>query len=181
MHPTLYIIYLFLCVSCAIHPTPSTEVGQQKTFTVSLLWQVHTPYCGGAYPTPEQQMGWNSPLGNLEFVILQDSILDMDHVEYGPQVFHTNSNGSVQLALTPGTYFIYKTEKFQTLESLEKKYRPTNDKQMEWEGTDCLKSWRSLPDLRLIVSKDTSIILTENARCFEGTAPCTHYTGPYPP
>lgn len=181
MYQSMFLLYLFVCVSCAVRPSLSSEEPNQKPVKVTIHWQVHTSYCGGAYPTPEQQMGWNSPVSNAEFVLLKDSILKLEESEYGQTPYRTNSNGMVTLDLYPGKYYLFRTEKFQSIEALEKKYRPTNDKQMIWEGKECLLSWRSQPDLQLMISKDTTITLTENSRCFVGTTPCVHYTGPYPP
>ena len=181
MNRLFLLVIPLLFAACAVQK--ASTVGASKpvvNYTIKLLWQVHTPYCGGAYPTPEQAMGWNSPLGNQEFAILTDDHLDLNK-EHDLKVYGTDGEGIANLSLPKGTYYIYRAEKFEAIESLEKKYRPTTDKQMVWSGIECLKQWQSTPDLQLIVEGNMEATITENAQCFQGTTPCVNYVGPYPP
>jgi len=181
MNRLFLLVIPFLFAACAVQK--ATSVGTSApvvNYKVKLLWQVHTPYCGGAYPSPEQAMGWNSPLGNQEFMILTDDHLDLNK-EHDLKVYGTNGEGIANLSLPKGTYYIYRAEKFESIESLEKKYCPTTDKQMVWSGIECLKQWQASPDLKLVVEGNMELTLTENAQCFEGTTPCVEYVGPYPP
>jgi hypothetical protein len=181
MHRLFFLLFPFVFAACAVQKTISDGASTPiVNYKVKLLWQVHTPYCGGAYPTPEQAMGWNSPMGNHEFVILMDSTIDHNK-EYHLNVYGTDGDGIAHLELPQGTYYIYNSEKFETLEALEKKYRPTTDKQMVWSGIECLKQWQASPDLQLIVTGNMEATITENAQCFQGTTPCVNYVGPYPP
>ena len=181
MHRLFFLLFPFIFASCAVQNSMNLEAQPAaKEYKIVVLWQVHTPYCGGAYPTPEQAMGWNSPLGNQEFVILYDDHLDLNK-EYDLKVYGADGDGIANLTLPKGTYYIYRAEKFETIESLEKKYRPTTDAQLIWSGIECLKQWQASPDLQLIVEGDMETTITENAQCFQGTTPCVNYVGPYPP
>ncbi len=181
MHRLFFLLFPFVFAACAVQNSMSLEAqSAAKEYKIEVLWQVHTPYCGGAYPTPEQALGWNSPMGNHEFVILMDSTIDHNK-EYHLKVYGTDGDGIANLTLPKGTYYIYRAEKFEMLEALEKKYRPTTDKQMVWSGIDCLKQWQASPDLKLVVEENMETTITENAQCFQGTTPCVNYVGPYPP
>ncbi len=182
MNRLFLLIIPLLFAACAVQKVASSAEASTPVvnYTIKLLWQVHTPYCGGAYPSPEQAMGWNSPLGNLEFMILTDDHLDSNK-EYDLQVYGTDGYGIANLSLPKGTYYIYRAEKFESIEALEKKYHPTTDAQLVWSGIECLKQWQSTPDLQLIVTGDMEATITENAQCFQGTTPCVNYVGPYPP
>lgn len=58
---------LLLAFSCA---TNKASV-ESSLNPVVLKFQQHTPYCGGAYPTPEQQRGWISPIANQQYAIFR--------------------------------------------------------------------------------------------------------------
>jgi uncharacterized protein YejL (UPF0352 family) len=181
MHRLFFLLFPFVFAACAVQKTTSDGASTPVVnYKIKLLWQVHTPYCGGAYPTPEQAMGWDSPLGNQEFVILYDDHLDLNK-EHNLNVYGTDGDGIANLTLPKGTYYIYRAEKFETIEALEKKYRPTTDAQLIWSGIECLKQWQASPDLQLIVTGNMEATITENAQCFQGTTPCVNYVGPYPP
>jgi hypothetical protein len=182
MNRLFLLIIPLLFAACAVQKAASSAEASAPVvnFTINLLWQVHTPYCGGAYPSPEQAMGWNSPLGNLEFMILTDDHLDSNK-EYDLKVYGTDGDGIANLSLPKGTYYIYRAEKFESIVALEKKYRPTTDAQLIWSGIECLKQWQASPDLKLVVEGNMETTITENAQCFQGTTPCVNYVGPYPP
>jgi hypothetical protein len=181
MNRLFLLVIPLLFAACAVQKAASEGASAPAVnYTIKLLWQVHTPYCGGAYPSPEQAMGWDSPLGNQEFVILTDDHLDLNK-EHNLKVYGTDGDGIANLSLPKGTYYIYRAEKFQTIEALEKKYHPTTGAQLIWSGIECLKQWQASPDLKLVVEGNMETTITENAQCFQGTTPCVEYVGPYPP
>jgi hypothetical protein len=181
MNRLFFLVLPFLFAACAVQN--SMHSGAQTStpvYKIEILWQIHTPYCGGAYPSPDQATGWDTPNGNQEFVILMEPTIDPNK-EYQLKVYSTDSDGIARLELPKGTYYIFSSEKFESIEALEKKYKPTGGAQVIWDGIDCLKQWQSTSDFSFEVTEDKKITFTKAARCFEGTTPCINYVGPYPP
>jgi len=134
MHRLFFLVLPFLFAACAVQN--SMYSGAQTStpvYKIEILWQIHTPYCGGAYPSPDQAMGWDTPNGNQEFVILMEPKIDPNK-EYDLKVYRTDSDGIAKLELPKGTYYIFNSEKFESIEALEKKYKPTGGKWFKTRG-----------------------------------------------
>jgi len=52
-----------LVFSCATNKAPV----EKPLHSVVLKFQKHEPFCGGAYPNPEQLRGWVSPITNQQY------------------------------------------------------------------------------------------------------------------
>lgn len=74
---SIYFMILFVFLSCGTEKSASNK----SVIHVQLLFQQHTPYCGGAYPTPEQQRGWISPIANQQYAIFRAPNDNVKHTQ----------------------------------------------------------------------------------------------------
>lgn len=144
---------------------------------LTVKFQSHQPYCGGAAPTPEQENGITEPLANEVFYIYKDdrpaSITEMIKVT-------SDAQGQFSIDLKKGIYSIIRADKTLPLDEFiaKKKIEGTH---YSYSNDDCFETWRTTPDFTIDLQGSANEIATISGRCFTGDNPCMKYTGPYPP
>jgi len=145
--------------------------------TLSVTFQSHRPYCGGAAPTKEQENGFTEPIANQVFYLYKgerpQSVTNMVKVT-------TNDQGKFSIDLEEGTYSIIHGDKALQLNEFIKK-KKIDGSHYEYSDDSCFEKWRTTPDftINLAQAADETVVISES--CFTGNNPCMQYTGPYPP
>ena len=146
-------------------------------YTLSVTFQSHTPYCGGAAPTNEQLAGFTSPLANEVYYIYKDerpaSVTNMIRVT-------TDEKGKFAIDLKSGTYSVICADKALPIAEFITK-KKTIDQFYTYSDDSCFKAWRTTPDFTIDLATSTEELVTISEECFTGDNPCMQYTGPYPP
>jgi len=145
--------------------------------TLTVTFQKHTPYCGGAAPTKEQEAGITEPIANQTFYIYKDerpkSLKDMIRLT-------TDEKGVLSIDLKDGKYSIISEDKALSLDEFIKK-KKVDGQYYEYSEDSCFETWRTTPDFTIQLAHPTKEVVTINHTCFTGDNPCMEYTGPYPP
>ena len=170
---TILLFFSLVVSSCAVIRT------DQKNKSVQLVIQTHTPYCGGAYPTPEMAKGSYTPQSGQRYVLLKGSTYSSSSTII--QTIQLDGQGAVNMALPAGDYSLVHPDKQLTFNAFLKKYQPANANEKNSQGKECYEKWYTSPDFTFHVSSDTTLQFTQRSSCFTGTNPCLIYTGPYPP
>lgn len=169
---------ILIASSCGTTTKSDVKESDEKTFVVRGTIQTHSPYCGGARPTPEMEEGFDEPVKNADFYIYSEerpqSAKDMTKVT-------TDEEGKFTVSLPTGNYSIIQASKLLPLEEFIAQ-KSMNSEQYVNSSSSCFESWKNSPDFTFNVeSEDCSPSFTELKRCFTGANPCIKYTGPYPP
>ncbi|MDG1330879.1 MAG: prealbumin-like fold domain-containing protein [Crocinitomicaceae bacterium] len=145
--------------------------------TLTVTFQSHRPYCGGAAPTEAQSAGFTNPIANQVFYIYKDerpsSITKMVRVK-------TDENGKLSIDLKDGTYSIISEDKALPIDEFIKKKKIEGDF-YQYSADSCFETWRTTPDLTVEISNPMVETVTIQQKCYTGDNPCMKYTGPYPP
>jgi predicted component of type VI protein secretion system len=153
------------------------DLQNKKSYKIELSSMIHIPYCGGAYPDPEQAQGYFIPSEIQLYYLTTDSVLTPKSVY---QTIETSDDSKFYFRIDQGVYFLQHPDKKLSLSEFMKKNGSQNTNQTMLDS-DCYLKWKNTPDLKLIVKSDTTIQITYHAACFTGTNPCLRYDGPYPP
>ena len=176
----LYIVMSLVLFSCANSPREMTK-SAAKEIKIELIAQYHKPYCGGAYPSPEQERGSIHPISNETFYIKRGKLNTEN--EMSLLSFTTDENGKATIWLPAGEYVVIKaTQNFP----FDKFYQPYQQKEnsttMTYLGEDCYREWYAKPETSFTVAEEQRIIqFTRQTNCFTSENPCARYTGPLPP
>lgn len=167
-----------LAVASACGTTTGMETPGEKTYNVTGTIQTHSPYCGGARPTPEVENGFNEPVRNADFYIYTgerpSNVKDMTKVT-------TDEEGKFSVALPNGVYSMIQASKLLPLDEFIELKQIKGENYINGD-TECFQNWKNGIDFSFNVeSSDCSPLFTEMKRCFTGANPCLEYTGPYPP
>lgn len=172
---------LILLMSCGSVKDDHSGNGQTTVSNKGVDFQgtimMHKPYCGGAAPTPDQEMGFNEPVRNAEFYLYKDS---MPRKRSGFILVKTNEQGIFNVKLVPGKYYIVQKNKLLSLEEFIK-VNTVNNQYYTKKPDSCFEKWKNSPDFSFELTGKDEKVFTENHRCFTGANPCINYTGPYPP
>ena len=145
--------------------------------TLTVTFESHRPYCGGAAPTEEQSAGFTNAIVNQVFYIYKDerpeSVTKMVRVK-------TDEKGTFSIDLEDGTYSIISEDKALSIEEFIKK-KKIEDQFYSYSDDACFETWRTTPDFTIELSHPTEEVVTVQEKCFTGDNPCMKYTGPYPP
>ena len=145
--------------------------------TLTVTFQSHSPYCGGAAPTKEQEAGFTNPLANEVFYVYKDerpaSITKMIRVT-------SDAEGKFSIDLKKGKYSIIRADKTLPLNEFIAK-KKIDGPHYEYSDDACFETWRTTADFTIDLSSPTEEIATIQRTCFTGDNPCMQYTGPYPP
>lgn len=148
--------------------------GKQK---LTVTFQSHRPYCGGAAPTEEQANGFTNPMVNKVFYLYKDerpnSITDMVKLT-------TDESGTFSIDLKDGRYSVISEDKTLSLKEFIKK-KKIEGQFYEYSDDACFETWRTTPEFTIELSSATEETVTINEKCYTGDNPCMQYTGPYPP
>ena len=142
--------------------------------TIAGTVRVHKPYCGGVYPTPEQEMGTFVPM-QAEFHLVTES----DTSRTSVMSFSADKNGHFEIKIEKGKYFIFTTNKMMPLKQFLH-VNVSNDRYVYTLGEECLTKWYNTPDYILDTEKETHIDIIFYSACFTGINPCLNYNGPLP-
>ena len=134
----------------------------------------HTPYCGGARPTPEMEKGTNSVFGGQTFGIVKDTA-----TRKVIKKFTTDNNGKFSVTLKHGHYFIFYDFKLTDFDSFYKKFSKKEQFKTP-KNKNCFLKWYKTPEFEITLTQDTTIKFTIYSGCFIGINPCMQYTGPRP-
>lgn len=148
--------------------------GKQR---LTVTFQTHRPYCGGAAPTPEQENGFTEPMANKVFYLYKDdrpkSVKDMVKVT-------TDAEGTFGIDLKDGRYSIISEDKILSLSDFIKK-KKIEGQFYEYSDDACFETWRTTPEFIIDLAHATEKVVTIETDCYTGDNPCMKYTGPYPP
>jgi hypothetical protein len=167
---------LFLFSKCGIN---KPVVHSEKEIRIEGSIQVHSPYCGGAYPTPEMEKGYDEPVKNASYTVCVGTELNAKTVKL--KTFETSETGEFLLNLSPGIYMIVNPDKFLPLHEFKKKNSLVYNQFTKVNEDACFEKWKNTPDFLLQVVADTQVVWTYQKRCFVGNNPCLTYEGPLPP
>jgi|688.fasta_scaffold481516_2 hypothetical protein len=172
----------FVFLSCGTEKSASNN----SDIHVQLLFQQHTPYCGGAYPTPEQERGEITPIQNQEYAIYRASSDTVKHnAKHKPLlVLRTNEKGEIAMELPVGLYYAVHIDKTLSFDLLYAKYKRESNDYLHSADLTCYQDWYARPEMRFKVSPDAQIVRTSvviQSACFTGLNPCVAWVGPMPP
>lgn len=176
MTMSLQTILLFIGLAVSSCGVIRTE---QTNNSVQLVIQTHTPYCGGAYPTPDLVNGSYTPQSGQRYVLLNGTAYSSSSSII--QTIQLDDQGAVNLSLPVGDYLLVHPDKQLTFDAFLKKYQPENANSTNSQGKECYEKWYATPDFTFRVASDTTLQFTQRSSCFTGTNPCLIYTGPNPP
>ena len=146
-------------------------------YTLTVTFQSHRPYCGGAAPTKEQEAGFTDPIANEVFYIYKDdrpaSAVNMVKVT-------TDAEGKFSIDLENGLYSVIRADKALPLDEFIAKKKIIDDF-YSYSADSCFETWRNTPDFTIELTNAADEVVTISERCFTGDNPCMKYTGPYPP
>lgn len=147
----------------------------EKLISVQGSVFTHHPYCGGAYPTPEQEEGYMVIKPNAEFYLVGPSD------EQSKTLFKTDEKGEFTLELTNGNYSVFSIDKLLPSDDFIKLHSPTSSNYVVKEK-DCFTQWQSTPDF-VIQATDSiqPIKKVYKYRCYVKDNPCIQYNGPVAP
>lgn len=169
------ILTAFSSLSLLIYSCGSVATSTEAVYTVKIQLEDHHPYCGGAYPTPEQERGYYTPISNQKYYLLQDVAESSKRVEV-----YLNAEGEADTELTKGCYLIYHADKLLRFEEFYAKRNLTYELTKN-EDEACYRKWYETADFKFEVVSDTSLRFIYQGRCFVGVNPCLNYEGPMPP
>ncbi len=149
----------------------------EKTYSVTLTSKIHIPYCGGAYPSPEQEMGYSKISDVQSYFVTVDSLLNEANPNWRVERLEDTC---FTFKIPAGTYFVYHTDKALSLTDYMETYGSSNNNEVAADSK-CYEKWMNTPDYKFTVTKNEDFQLTYRSRCFTGTNPCMSYDGPYPP
>ena len=173
----VYIVLVFIIVACSNTKNSIRQNGDSKIVVIAA---VHTPYCGGAAPTPEQERGHVSPLSNESFVIKRGSV----NLEGEPVILRVVSNdeGRIEFNLPAGEYVLLNNSKGDSFKRFYEQFKKLEGNSVQYGDEKCYREWYEKPELQFtVVEKNHEFAFTRNTRCFVGANPCMRYTGPLPP
>lgn len=147
----------------------------QKKITVTGYVEIHHPYCGGASPSPEMEMGYFTPYQNSDFYV----VIKEDSSRTPIAKFTTNEKGYFEVSLIPNKYCIFGSNKMVTFEEFCEQNVGNNGNNVNM-GVPCMEEWYNSPDFVLNAKNDTTIRIYFYTSCFVGMNPCLMYTGPLP-
>lgn len=161
-------------VDGAVDAAENIWEGKQK---LTVTFQTHRPYCGGAAPSKEQANGFTNPIANEVFYIYKGerpkSVTKMVKVT-------SDAEGKFSIDLEDGVYSIIREDKTLPLDKFIKK-KKIEGVHYTYSTDDCFETWRTTPDFTIDLTHPTEEVVTIKERCFTGDNPCMKYTGPYPP
>lgn len=146
-----------------------------ENHNVKIYFSHYYPYCGGAYPTDEQQN--NYVIRNYEkFALINIDTNDTLFVK-------TDSVGYLKLNLPQGNYKIKEMYQLCSFNEFLSKYQTNESGYVQSDGQNCYRSWweSSLIEFTITGSTPLQNSVTTADRCFVGSNPCLFYNGPYPP
>jgi hypothetical protein len=183
--------YLFFSLTISCFAFQLGSCGNSKTqaepkgLDVVLKFQKHEPYCGGAYPTPDQERGWISPISNQQYAIYKTQNDSVKHTQKAKAlgVFTTNELGIIETKLAPGYYYAVMFDKTMPFEKFYEKYEIVSDQFRQSAGRACFEEWYETPELRFqVVEKGANKFeVTLQSYCFTGLLRCVGWVGPLPP
>ncbi len=174
--PTLIYILASVLLSFTLGACKSsTAFSSKKTITVKGVIKHHTPYCGGAYPTPEMEKGITKPFANHSMFVVEKNSQKRNAVAQ----FTTDDKGNFSVTLPIGEYDVYGNHKKGSFKDFVSKN--SSGKFLVLKDTECLKKWYNTPEFSINSQKDTIIEFTYSSRCYSGLNPCLKYIGPMRP
>lgn len=155
----LFILSLLFLISCS---------AQKHT----LVFIKHTPYCGGAKPTPEMARGTVVMASKSKFAITKKGGKKVE------KWIVTDTSGTWKGKLDCGSYDIYRAEKFLAIQELISQFKLVDSDFYKFSGEKCLEIWKSQPDFSFEANNTGSIHIELKGKCFVGFSPCLDYIGP---
>jgi hypothetical protein len=155
----LWILGILTLISCS---------AQKQT----LVFFKHTPYCGGAKPTPEMAKGTVVMASKSKFAITKKGEKKVE------KWIVTDTSGTWKGKLSAGSYDIYRAEKFLSNQELIAQFKLADSEFYKFNGEKCLETWKSQPDFSFEANNTGSIHIELKGKCFVGFSPCLDYIGP---
>lgn len=155
----LWILCILTLISCS---------AQRQT----LVFIKRTPYCGGAKPTPEMAKGTVFMASKSKFAITKKGEKKVE------KWIVTDTSGIWTGKLAPGSYEIYRAEKFLSNQVLITQFKLVDSEFYKFNGEKCLETWKSQPDFSFEANNSGSIHIELKGKCFVGFSPCIDYIGP---
>jgi len=140
----------------------------------TLVFIRHTPYCGGAKPTPEMARGSVVMASKAKFALTKKGERKVE------KWIVTDTSGTWTGKLNEGNYDVYRADKFLSNEELMLQINigVIANENFRFNGEKCLELWKKEPDYSFTVSNSGSIHVELKGKCFVGFTPCIEYVGP---
>lgn len=140
----------------------------------TLVFIKHTPYCGGARPTPEMARGTVVMASKSKFALTKKGETKIE------KWIITDTSGTWTGKLAAGNYDVYRADKFLSNEELMKQLKTfiLDSINYRFNGEKCLELWKKEPDYSFTASLSGSIHVELRGKCFVGFTPCIEYIGP---
>jgi len=140
----------------------------------TLVFIKHTPYCGGARPTPEMARGTVVMASKSKFAVTKKGEKKVE------KWIITDTSGTWTGKLVAGNYDVYRADKFLSNEELMKQLKTfiSDSINYRFNGEKCLELWKKEPDCSFTASLSGSIHVELRGKCFVGFSPCIEYIGP---
>jgi hypothetical protein len=140
----------------------------------TLVFIKHTPYCGGARPTPEMARGTTVMAAKSKFALTKKGEKTVE------KWITTDTSGTWAGKLNAGNYDVYRADKFLNSEVLKVQMNSfiIDTTNYRFVGEKCIELWKNEPDYSFTVSNSGSIHIELKGKCFVGFTPCIEYIGP---
>ena len=140
----------------------------------TLVFIKHTPYCGGARPTPEMARGTTVMAAKSKFALTKKGEKTVE------KWITTDTSGTWAGKLNAGNYDVYRADKFLNNEVLKLQMNSfiIDTTNYRFVGEKCLDLWKKEPDYSFTVANSGSIHIELKGKCFVGFTPCIEYIGP---
>ncbi len=171
------LLVLFSCGS--VRERANSGQGADKhVFILNATINTHKPHCGGMAPTERTRYGVTSPVSNGEFYLYRGTSRPEDTNRLRP--VKTDENGQFSVELAEGAYQMIRAHKLLSLEAFIAA-NTYDHPHYEVRPEACFEAWKNTPDFSFTIVSDTTMILTEQHKCFTEANPCLIYIGPHPP
>lgn len=151
-----------------------------KEFKSEIKMTYRQPYCGGARPSPEMELGTVHDFKHKEFVIKRGRTNHADMEIY--KRVTTNENGVFELKLPKGEYAIILPHKAKSFEKFKKEeLKKFENKQLKLASDDCLREYWLRADGKITVTGEAEYTVEIKRTCYSDYNYCMQYTGPLPP
>lgn len=140
--------------------------------------EIHTPYCGGAKPTPEVEKGTLSPYANQLFYV--KTVMNNDKGKLTVTTFKTDENGLFSFKVKKGNYVILHEDKVLTFDAYKGKFSTTTERFLKYVGDEAAKQIYESADFALEANESKLMNFKYQSRCFSLMNPLLKYVGPLP-
>lgn len=177
---SIVIIWFFSCRSIKVVPEKPQYSKEDTVINIVLTIKRKVPYCGGAYPSPEQ--------ANKTVIEKNSDFIIQYQRGYGDSLWYkeceTDTSGMIHLYLPDGKYCLKRADKKKSFDDFYKFHKKEDDAYNLYRDSTCYYNWWKSCSLEFELSAEAKTVEIEvviPSRCYTGEDPCHNYIGPYPP